>query len=83
MFFSKYILPLPFFISLFIGFLMVYITAPLPEIICKHPTPDNIEKNIYNLNDDTCYKYKAQEVSCPQNKDKITKTPVDYECKKD
>ena len=44
---------------------------------------DESDNETHNLNDDTCYKYKAKEVSCPTNKDKITKTPVDYECKKD
>ena len=82
MFFSKYILPLPFFIALFIGFLMVYITAPEPRIVFKHPNPDNVDKNVYNADDDTCYKYEVDTVKCPTDKNIIKKTPVDYKCNK-
>ena len=80
MFFSNYIVPLPFFISLFFGFLMVYITAPEPKIVFKHPNPDNIDRNIYNDNEDegVCYKYEVDEVKCPNNKKLIKEHPVNY-----
>ena len=78
MFFSNYILPKPFFIALFVGFLMVYITAPEPKIVYKHPNPDNVDKNVYNLDEDTCYKYEVDEVTCPTDKNKIKEHPVNY-----
>ena len=47
---QKYILPIPFFISLFIGFFMCYILTPPPQIVCRHPTPDNLD-TIYDNED--------------------------------
>ena len=82
MFFSKYILPLPFFIALFVGFLMVYITAPEPRIVFKHPTPDNVQNNIYNEDEDTCYKYEVDEVNCPSDPKEIKEHPVNYQGEK-
>ena len=82
MFFSKYILPLPFFIAIFVGFLMCYITAPEPKIVCKHPTPHNVDKHIYNHEDDVCYKYEVDEVQCPNEKKQIKETPVEFKCDK-
>lgn len=80
MFFSNYIAPLPFFIALFFGFLMVYITAPEPKIVFKHPNPDNVDRNVYNDNEDedVCYKYEVDEVKCPNNKKLIKEHPVNY-----
>ena len=82
MFFSKYILPLPFFIALFVGFLMVYITAPEPRIVFKHPSPDNVLNNVYNEDEDTCYKYEVDEVKCPSNQKEIKEHPVNYQGEK-
>ena len=65
---KKYLLnklePSVFLISLGIGLLFCYLTLPRPEIIFKHPTPENAGNIIYNEKD-TCYKYDAKEVICP------------------
>ena len=76
MFFSNYIAPLPFFIALFFGFLMVYITAPEPKIVFKHPTPENVDDVIYQDGSDNCYKYQVDEVKCPTDANKIKEHPV-------
>ena len=80
MFLKKYILPLPFFIALFFGFLMVYVTAPEPRIVFKHPNPDNVDNNIYQEDEEgeNCYKYEVDEVKCPVNKNIIKEHPVEY-----
>jgi len=73
---GEYILPLPFFISLFIGFMMCYILTPPPKIVFKHPTPENVNKLIYKDDSDNCYKYKVDLVKCPKDKSKIKDIPI-------
>lgn len=63
--------PIYFFIALSIGLFFAYISTPQPDIIIKYPTPDNAGKVIYKDKAEVCYKYKAQEVSCPSDKSKI------------
>lgn len=57
-----------FFISLFIGFIMVYITSPTPKIIYKYPTLDNISNMKFIDENNTCYKYKPIEIKCKFDK---------------
>lgn len=73
---SRYILPLPFFISLFIGFMMCYVLTPPPKIVYKFPTPQNASKVIYRDESENCYKYDVDEVPCPKDKSKITEQPI-------
>lgn len=68
---SKYIIPFYFFIALFIGLFIAYISTPVPDIIIKYPTPQNAGKIVYKDDSDVCYKYKAEEVSCPKDKTKV------------
>ena len=56
--------PSIFLISLGIGLLFCYLTLPRPEVIFKHPTPENAGSITYKEND-SCYKYHAKEVKCP------------------
>jgi hypothetical protein len=60
--------PLFFFIGLFIGFFIIYINSPIPEIIIQYPTPKNAGNIVYKDKDDVCYKYKVKQVSCPKDK---------------
>jgi hypothetical protein len=63
----KYINPFAFFIALFVGLMICYATAPIPEIILKYPTPDNAGKVVYKDDADICYKYKLKKVKCPSD----------------
>ena len=73
---SDYILPFPFFIALFIGLMMVYILTPEPQVVFKHPNPNNVDSTIYQNDVDDCYKYEVKEVKCPSDKSKIKDTPI-------
>ena len=55
-----------FLVSFLIGMFFVYITSPIPDIIIKYPTPDNIGKIIYKDSADMCYVYDLKEVVCPK-----------------
>lgn len=76
--FTDYINPLAFFIALFIGLFFTYIYSPPKKIVIKWPTPENSEKIIYKDHADNCYKYKANEVECPDDKSKIKNTNIEY-----
>ena len=75
--FTDYIDPLAFFIALFIGIFLTYIYAPPKKIIIQWPTPENAGKVIYRDTEDVCYKYKANEVDCPEDITAITPHDVD------
>ncbi len=74
--FIDFIEPWYFFISFFIGLFFVYISTPTPEVIIKYPTPDKADKTIFEDDAENCYKFTANEVSCPTNKSEINKIPV-------
>ena len=63
-FFNK-LNPYAFLLAFAVGIFFCYITLPPMKIIIKHPTPDNAGKVVYHDEDDNCFKYNAEEVSCP------------------
>lgn len=83
MFFDK-IYPLYFFIAFAVGLLICYITNPSPEIIIKFPSPYNSGNVVYKDKSDSCYKYDAEQVSCPMDKSLIKPQPIheDFEIAK-
>jgi hypothetical protein len=74
--FSNYINIYAFFIALAIGMFLTYIYAPPKKIIIKWPTPENAGKLTYKDNAESCYKYKANEVPCPDDKSMIKTTSI-------
>lgn len=64
---TRYIEPFYFFISLFIGMFLVYISTPAPDIIIKYPLPDEVNDIVYKDDGEMCYKYDVTEVDCDQN----------------
>ena len=69
--FTNYINVTAFFIALAIGLFLTYIFAPPKRIIIKWPTPENAGKLIYKDNAESCYKYNANEIPCPNDISKI------------
>jgi len=67
--------PVIFFLSLSIGFFVVYIFGPRPTILFQYPTPENTE-TIYKDDLNNCYKYDSKRVECPANKKLINQIPV-------
>jgi hypothetical protein len=76
--FTDYINVTAFFIAFCIGIFFTYIYSPPKKIIIKWPTPENAGKIIYRDHADTCYKYKADEIPCPDDKSQIKKTSIQY-----
>lgn len=65
-----------FILSLLIGLFAVYIFMPDMRIIRVYPTPENVSILQYKDQTDTCFSLKQTEVSCAENKNAITKIPI-------
>lgn len=65
-----------FIISLAIGLFLVYINQKQPTIIYVFPTPDNIDNITIKDKANNCYKFNAQEITCPKNKKLISTIPL-------
>jgi len=74
--FLKYISFKVFLVSLSIGLLFAYLSAPTPTIIHVYPTPDNASSIEYVDKANNCFKFDANEVKCPSNKDLIKNIPI-------
>jgi hypothetical protein len=74
--FLKFISVKVFLISFAIGILFVYLSNPTPTIIYVYPTPDNVERIEYIDKASNCFKFKADEVKCPADRNLIKKIPV-------
>lgn len=72
----KYIEPLYFFLALGVGLFLTYVMTPPPDIIIKYPTPENAGSVIYRDTADVCYKYRAEEVDCPEDETKIKEMDI-------
>jgi len=77
----KYFDPFYFFIALFLGLFMCYVTSPTPEVIVQYPTPENADKMVYKDDTGNCYKFESSEVKCPKNKKDIHKIPINVKKK--
>jgi hypothetical protein len=68
--------PFIFLAGLFAGiFLIVTIRLKTKEVI-RYPTPENAESTLYRDKNGVCFKFKSEEVSCDENKDKVTEYPL-------
>ena len=65
-----------FLTSLCLGLLYVYLSTPAPEVIVKFPSPYNAGKLIYSDSAHTCFKYRADKVTCPADKALIKPQPI-------
>ena len=58
-----------FFISLFIGFFLVYFIPIEYKTVIVNPTPDNLEKIQYVDKSENCFEFSSTKVGCtPQAK---------------
>ena len=71
-----YIQPLYFFAAFALGLLFCYILTPPPEVVIKFPTPYNADEIVYKDGTDTCYKYAAEQISCPRDPSIIRDQPI-------
>lgn len=58
------IIPFYFILSVFFGFLILYLLSPKPQIIVKKPNINSEISDLYIDDNNVCYKYKRQEINC-------------------
>lgn len=68
--------PIYFVIAFTVGLLFCYLTHPKPQVVMKFPSPYNAGKIVYKGDDDSCFKFQADKVSCPMDKNLIKAQPV-------
>jgi len=62
----KYISPVAFIISLSVGLMFVYLSAPTPNVIYVYPTPDNSHHLQYKDKTNNCFEFSPNEVNCKE-----------------
>ena len=72
----KYVNVPVFIISLALGILAVYVTAPATRQIFVYPTHENSGLIQYRDKTKTCFSIEEREVKCPINSADIAKIPV-------
>lgn len=68
--------PFFFFVAFAVGMLFVYLSTPPPEVVLKFPSPYNAGKVVYKDKANSCYKYFAEDVSCPKDRSLILPQPI-------
>jgi len=64
-----------FLVSLVIGLFAVYISMPDLRTIYVYPTPENVSILQYKDKTGTCFSFKQEEVTCPDDPNEISKVP--------
>lgn len=72
----KYINIYVLLISLVLGFLAMYITAPEKRKIIVYPTHENAKILQYKDKTNSCFSIVENEVKCPANDKDIAKIPM-------
>lgn len=72
----KYISFKYFIASFLIGLLFLYLMGPQTKKVYVYPSPQTIDKAIFQDKADQCFLYKEESVDCPSNKKDISIIPV-------
>ena len=75
MIFNYISLPI-FLISFAIGIFFIYTLGPEMKTIYIYPSPENVEKILFQDNADNCFYLKPIEVKCPADLSKISTIPI-------
>ena len=71
----RFIDPFYFFLSLGVGFLIVYLITPPPQVVVKFPSPYNAGKVTYGDKTQGCFVFDAKSTECPLDKSLIKPQP--------
>ena len=74
--FMKYVSLPVFLISLAFGIFFVYIFGEDLKPIYVYPTPENVNKILYQDKADNCFYFEEHVVDCPADESKISSVPI-------
>ena len=74
--FFKYIDFRIFLISFAIGIFFVYILGPEMKTVYIYPSPENVDKLLFQDNADNCFYFEEKEVECPKDESLISHIPI-------
>jgi hypothetical protein len=57
------IIPIYFVVSIFLTMLILYILYPQPDVIVKHPSPEQDISDVYVDDNGVCYRYHRKEIT--------------------
>jgi len=73
--------PLIFITSFSLGLFLVYVVSNKPDVLYQYPNPNN-QDTVYEDDAHNCYKYKSSQTTCPSDKSKIKKVPLQFSVNK-
>ena len=65
-----------FLISLAIGLVFVYLSAPAHTVVHVYPTPDNVKNIQYRDKAGVCFQFEPSQMECPVDGSKIKHIPI-------
>jgi len=72
----KYISFKIFVASFLMGLLFLYLMGPQNKKVYVYPSPQTVNKAIFQDKAEQCFLYKEENVDCPSNKKDISMIPV-------
>ena len=72
----KYISFKIFIASFLMGLLFLYLMGPQNKKVFVYPSPQTVDKAIFQDKAKQCFLYKEENVECPTNKKEISVIPV-------
>jgi hypothetical protein len=65
-----------FLVSFAIGLFFVYILGPDMKTIYIYPSPENVDKLLFQDKAENCFYFEEERIECPQDPSKISAIPM-------
>ena len=65
-----------FLISFAIGLFFIYILGPETKPVMIYPSPENVNKVLFQDNAENCFSFQQKEVECPKDSSLLSSIPI-------
>jgi len=65
-----------FLISFAVGLLFVYMFGPEIKTIHIYPSPENVDKILFQDKANNCFRFEEETIDCPSDASKISDLPI-------
>lgn len=65
-----------FLISFAIGLFFIYILGPEMKSVMIYPSPENVNKILFQDNAENCFSFQQKEVECPNDSSLLSSIPI-------